>query len=225
MKKIFNLVAVGMVLASVNVNAQTYVNEMTQADVERDCYIEGGSALFNDAADAYYGDGSYVQKSSASTPTAFIFNRDIWGNKNLTGFIVNVLVPNDRMDFGSENWQEVVIDLEEYIGSTFKQFYFSPNEKFGTDNVAVAETTYLDNIYISDVATSSGIADNVVSTSKVWGGKGALYVEGEAGEMSVYSVSGMEIGKYALNGFLQIDIERGIYLVKIGDTTSKIVVY
>lgn len=95
----------------------------------------------------------------------------------------------------------------------------------GTDNVAVAETTYLDNIYISDVATSSGIADNVVSTSKVWGGKGALYVEGEAGEMSVYSVSGMEIGKYALNGFLQIDIERGIYLVKIGDTTSKIVVY
>ena len=99
MKKIFNLIAVGMVLASVNVNAQTYVNEMTQADVERDCYIEGGSALFNDAADAYYGDGSYVQKSSASTPTAFIFNRDIWGNKNLTGFIVNVLVPNDRMDF------------------------------------------------------------------------------------------------------------------------------
>lgn len=99
MKKIFNLVAVGMVLASVNVNAQTYVNEMTQTDVERDCYIEGGSALFNDAADAYYGDGSYVQKSSASTPTAFIFNRDIWGNKNLTGFIVNVLVPNDRMDF------------------------------------------------------------------------------------------------------------------------------
>ena len=438
MKKIFNLIAVGMVLASVNVNAQTYVNEMTQADVERDCYIEGGSALFNDAADAYYGDGSYVQKSSASTPTAFIFNRDIWGNKNLTGFIVNVLVPNDRMDFdqfikieystdelnyqevpdmkveksydavlgnnywidvwyqgalpegvkeikvtmvaneevanwipcyrrteifyeggdsyeyvkppylmivptefsvdfetenysidmagsqnasstievvdnpkkdavngsdkvlkivqdptdpnwgwdnadwfgvaigllsgeeeqlteitetdgrylhfsilrnensvfgmetwggtcsyknqeipftGSENWQEVVIDLEEYIGSTFKQFYFSPNEKFGTDNVSVAETTYLDNIYISDVATSSGIADNVVSTSNVWGGKGALYVEGEAGEMSVYSVSGMEIGKYALNGFLQIDIERGIYLVKIGDTMSKIVVY
>ena len=41
MKKIFNLIAVGMVLASVNVNAQTYVNEMTQADVERDCYIEG----------------------------------------------------------------------------------------------------------------------------------------------------------------------------------------
>lgn len=66
MKKIFNLIAVGMVLASVSVNAQTYVNEMTQADVERDCYIEGGSALFNDAADAYYGDGSYVQKSSAS---------------------------------------------------------------------------------------------------------------------------------------------------------------
>ena len=87
MKKIFNLVAVGMVLASVNVNAQTYVNEMTQADVERDCYIEGGSALFNDAADAYYGDGSYVQKSSASTPTAFIFNRDILGNKNLTGLM------------------------------------------------------------------------------------------------------------------------------------------
>ena len=58
MKKIFNLIAVGMVLASVNVNAQTYVNEMTQADVERDCYIEGRTAMSKDTADANYGEGS-----------------------------------------------------------------------------------------------------------------------------------------------------------------------
>ena len=162
-------------------------------------------------------DGRYLHFSILRNENS-VFGMETWGG--------TCSYKNQEIPFtGSENWQEVVIDLEEYIGSTFKQFYFSPNEKFGTDNVSVAETTYLDNIYISDVATSSGIADNVVSTSKVWGGKGALYVEGEAGEMSVYSVSGMEIGKYALNGFLQIDIERGIYLVKIGDTMSKIVVY
>ena len=76
--------------------AQTYVNDMLQEQVERDCYIEGGSALFNDESAVYYDDGSYVQKSSPATPTAFIFNRDVWGNKNLTGFIVNMLVPQDR---------------------------------------------------------------------------------------------------------------------------------
>ncbi len=438
MRKLFNLMIAGALLASFSVNAQTYVNEMLQADVERDCYIEGGTLLYNDNGDAYYGDGSYVQKSSASIPSSVSFTRDIWGNKNITGFIVNILIPNDRPDFdkfltieysvdeetyqevpdlkieksydavqgnnywidlwyqaslpegvkeikvtmvarddvanwipcyrrteifyeggtpyeytkppylmivptefavdfetenysidmagsenatstievvdnpvkdavngsdkvlkivqdpsdpnwgwenadwfgvaigllsgednqlteiseadgrylhfsilrsensvfgmetwggtcayknqeipftGSENWQEIVIDLADYIGTTFKQFYFSPNERYGTDNIAVAETTYLDNIYISDSSASSGIADNIVSASKVWGGNGMLYVEGEAGEVSVYSVAGVEIGAYALDGFLQVELARGIYLVKSGNTVSKVIVY
>ncbi len=438
MKKLFNLMIAGMALTSFSVGAQTYVNDMLQADVERDCYIEGGSLLYNDNADAFYGDGSYVQKSSASIPSALIFNRDIWGNKNLTGFIINVLVPNDRPDFdefitveystdelnyheipdmkieksydavqgnsywidvwyqaalpagvkeikvtmvaneevanwipcyrrteifyeggdayeyvqppylmivptefavdfetenysidmagsqnatstievvdnpvkdevngsdkvlkivqdptdsnwgwenadwfgvaigmlsgednqlteiteadgrylhfqilrsensvfgmetwggtcayknqeipftGSENWQEIVIDLQEYIGTTFQQFYFSPNEKYGTDNVTVAETTYLDNIYISDASTPSGIADNEVSALRAWGGQGTLYVQGEASEVFVYSVSGVEIGAYAFDGFLQVNLVSGIYLVKSGDSVSKVIVY
>lgn len=99
MKKFFFLAALGMAFATQSANAQTYVNEMIQADVEQDCFIEGGGVLYNDAADAYYEDGSYVQKASASTPTAFIFNRDIWGNKNCTGFIFNILFTNDRTDF------------------------------------------------------------------------------------------------------------------------------
>lgn len=438
MKKIFNLLTTALVLTSFSVGAQTYVNEMTQAEVERDCYIEGGSALFNDESAVYYDDGSYVQKSSASTPTSLIFNRDIWGNKNLTGFIVNALVPNDRMDFdkfitieystdelnyheipdmkieksydavqgsnywidvwyqaalpegvkeikvtmvaneevanwipcyrrteifyeggtpyeyqkppylmvvptefsvdfetenysidmagsqnatstievvdnpvkdavngsnkvlkivqdpsdsnwgwenadwfgvavglldgednqlveiteadgrylhfqilraensifgmetwggtctykdqeipftGSEGWQEIVVDLQEFIGASFKQFYFSPNERYGTDNVSVAETTYLDNIYISPEAASSAIDETVVATAKAWGGKGMLYVEGEAGHVTIYSVAGVEIGAYAMDGFLQVELTPGIYLVKSGNTVSKVIVY
>ena len=438
MKKNFNLLTMALVLTSFSVGAQTYVNEMTQAEVEQDCYIEGGAASFTDNGDAYYGDGSYVQKSSASTPTSLIFNRDIWGNKNLTGFVVNALVPNDRMDFdkfitieystdelnyheipdlkieksydavqgnnywidvwyqaalpegvkeikvtmvaneevanwipcyrrteifyeggtpyeyqkptylmvvptefsvdfetenysidmagsenatstievvdnpvkdavngsdkvlkivqdptdsnwgwenadwfgvavglldgednqlveiteadgrylhyqilraensifgmetwggtctykdqeipftGSEGWQEIVVDLQEFIGSSFKQFYFSPNERYGTDNVSVAETTYFDNIYISGEAGPSAIENTVVSAVKAWGGSGMLYVEGEANVVNVYSVSGVEIGTYALEGFLQVDLAPGIYLVKSGNTVSKVIVY
>lgn len=437
MKKIFNLVALGAVLTSMNVNAQTYVNEMTQAEVEQDCYIEGGSAGYTDAGDAYYGDGSYVQKASASTPTSFIFNRDIWGNKNLTGFIVNMLFPNDRADFekfmkveystdemnyheipdlkieksydavqgnnywidvwcqgalpdgvkeikvtllaneeaanwipcyrrteifyeggdkyeyvkppylmvvptefsvdfetenysidmagsqnatstievvdnpkkdavngsnkvlkivqdptdpnwgwenadwfgvaiglldgddnqmteitaekgrylhfsvlrnedsvfgmetwagtctyknqeipytGSENWQEIVIDLEEFIGTTFKQFYFSPNEKYGTNNVSVAETTYFDNIYISNDASSS-VSEVVASNAKAFGGKGLIKVAGENCNVEIYTVSGMNIGTYSMEGSIEVSVEPGIYLVKAGNTVSKVAVY
>ena len=437
MKKIFNLVALGAVLTSMNVNAQTYVNEMTQAEVEQDCYIEGGSAGYTDAGDAYYGDGSYVQKASASTPTSFIFNRDIWGNKNLTGFIVNMLFPNDRADFekfmkveystdemnyheipdlkieksydavegnnywidvwcqgslpdgvkeikvtllaneeaanwipcyrrteifyeggdkyeyvkppylmvvptefsvdfetenysidmansqnatstievvdnpkkddvngsnkvlkivqdptdpnwgwenadwfgvaiglldgednqlteitaekgrylhfsvlrnedsvfgmetwggtctyknqeipftGSENWQEIVIDLDEFIDTTFKQFYFSPNEKYGTNNVSVAETTYFDNIYISNDGSAS-VSEVVASNAKVLGGNGLIKVAGENCNVEIYTVSGMNIGTYSMDGSIEVSVEPGIYLVKAGNTVSKVAVF
>lgn len=436
MKKFFSFLALGSALFSINANAQTYVNEMLQADVESDCYIEGGSAKFTDEGDAYYGDGSYVQKSSMATPTSFIFNRDIWGNKNLTGFIVNMLFPNDREDFdkfvlieystdemnyhaipdmkveksydsvegnsywvdiwyqaalpegvkeikvtllaneeaaewipcfrrteifydggdsysyvkppylmvvptefavdfetenysidmagsqnatssievvenpkkdavngsdkvlkivqdptdsnwgwenadwfgvavgllsgednqlteitaesgrylhfnvlrsenslfgmetwggtcvyknqeipftGSEDWQEVVIDLEEFIGTSFKQFYFSPNERYGTDNVSVAEVTYIDNIRISGNATSN--VSEVVSNSKVYGGKGVISVEGNEKNVEVYSVSGLNLGTYQMDGSIEIDIESGVYLVKVGTSVSKVIVY
>lgn len=436
MKKIFNCLFMGMALMSLSVSAQTYVNEMTQTEVDSDCYIEGGSIVYCDNASVYYDDGSYVQKSSATTPSSLIFNRDVWGNKNITGFIINVLVPNDRIDFdefitveystdelnyreipdmkieksydavqgnnywidvwyqaalpdgvkeikvtmtakedvaewipcyrrteifyeggtpyeyvkppylmivptdyavdfesenysielgganatstaevvenplkdavngsdkvlkivqdptdtewawgnadwfgvaigmlsgeenqlteiteadgrylhfsilrnensvfgmetwggscgykdqeipfaGSEGWQVVVIDLQEYIGATFKQFYFSPNERFGTDNVTVAETTYLDNIYISAVATSS-IERAAVSTVNAWGGNGMLYVEGAAEEVSVYSVSGTNVGHYVSDGSLQLSFAPGIYLVKSGNAVLKVIVH
>ena len=53
MKKIFNVLVMGMALTSFSVGAQTYVNEMTQAEIENDCYIEGGSALYNDNASVF----------------------------------------------------------------------------------------------------------------------------------------------------------------------------
>lgn len=437
MKKFFFLAALGMAFATQSANAQTYVNEMIQADVEQDCFIEGGGVLYNDAATAHYEDGSYVQKASASTPTAFIFNRDIWGNKNCTGFIINILFPNDRADFdkfvkieystdelnyheipdikieksydsvagnnywidmwcqsalpagvkevkvtllaneesanwipcyrrteifyeggdkyeyvkppylmvvptefavdfetenysidmsgsqnttstievvenpvkdavngsakalkivqdptdsnwgwgnadwfgvavglldgednqlteitengrylhfsvlrtensvfgmetwggtcayknqelpftGAENkWQEIVIDLEEFIGTTFKQFYFSPNEKFGTDNIAVAETTYIDNLHISESATSS-VAENIASNVKAFGGNGIITVSGEACEVSIYTISGTQVGSFASNGTSEFEAAPGIYLVKTGNTVSKVIVY
>ena len=43
--------------------------------------------------------------------------------------------------------------------------------------------------------------------------------------VNVYSVSGVEIGTYALEGFLQVDLAPGIYLVKSGNTVSKVIVY
>ena len=52
MKKNFNLLTMALVLTSFSVGAQTYVNEMTQAEVEQDCYIEGGAASFTDNGDA-----------------------------------------------------------------------------------------------------------------------------------------------------------------------------
>lgn len=95
MKRKINFLICLLLVASGNLFAQTYVNEMLKADVERDCYIEGGGVVYNDASTVFYNDGSYVQKADASTPTSFIFNREVWNDKNLTGFIINMLIPND----------------------------------------------------------------------------------------------------------------------------------
>lgn len=434
MKKFFSLVAFGAVLTSMNVNAQTYVNEMSQEEVERDCYIEG-SAVYG--WDEIYEDNTFVQRVSTDRAVSFIFNRELWNNKNLTGYRVNLLLPSDRPDIskyilieyskdeetysevvemtaersydsvlgdaywtdhwlqgtlpdgvkeikvtllpveadaawiaglrrveiyyeggspyeyveppyvvkvltdfsvdfesdsfvadmgGSQNststvevvdnpikdsvngsnkvlkitqdptdpnwgwgnadwfgvavgynssnldfqftetgrylhlsvlrekdstfgvetwggsaayknpevpfvgnkdgWQEIVIDMADYMDKTFKQIYFSPNEKFGTNSVDVAEVTYIDNIYISDEA-SGGVNEMFAEECDVIGGSGVIAVKGNySGNIAVYSVSGVCMGEYVMHGDdCYIPIERGLYIVKVGTLTSKVVVY
>lgn len=437
MTRKLNLMMCSLFVAS-SLCAQTYVNEMLQADIERDCYIEGGAASFNDNATKQYDDPSYVQKASADTPTSFIFNREIWGNKNLTGFKINMLIPKDRpdkeafikieysldemnykeipdmiidesyeatlgtgywtdlyyqaalpagtkeikvtllampdvanwipcyrrteifyegatpyqyvtppyiqtfaesfnLDFESDNyllelggqnatstaevvtnpfpsgintsnnvlkivqdpsssdwgwgnadwfgvamalkdgegkqatkitakgrylnfmihkpestllgmetwggtctykdqaityaskgeWQMVTIDLNDYTGTTFETFYFSPNELFGTNSIAVAETTYIDNVYISDVSSVNDIEIDTTNKAKVIGEKGSV---------SIIGASGMAVNIYTFTGSLihssimaedagSISMDAGIYIVKVGNEASKIKVY
>lgn len=440
MTRKLNLMMCSLFVAS-SLCAQTYVNEMLQADIERDCYIEGGSAIFCDNATPQYDDPSYVQKGSSDTPTSFIFNREIWGDKNLTGFKINILIPKDipvpealvkieysldeetyleipelkmdasyeaalgaeywidfyyqaalpagtkeikvtlcafpgtaawipcyrkteifyeggttyqyiippyyqkpitifesfNLDFESDNyllelggqnstskaevvsnpfpsginisnnvlkieqnplpaewgwgnadwfgvsmthnnegaqqrtritakgrylnfmiykpestllgmetwggdckykqqdlpftgkdeWQMVTIDLNDHIGMTFDSFYFSPNELFGTNNIAVIETTYIDNIYISDVSSVTDIEIDTTNTAKVIGEKGTI---------SIIGASGMAVNIYTFTGSLihssvmaedagSISMDAGIYIVKVGNEASKIKVY
>lgn len=435
MKKIFNLIVMGIVLVSMNSNAQTYVNEMSQEEVERDCYIEG-SAVYG--WDNIYNDGSFVQRASSDRAVSFIFNRELWNDKNLTGYRINLLLPSDRPDIskyilveyskdeetyeevqdmvaersyepslgaeywmdhwlqgplpegvkeikvtllpveadaawiaglrrveiyyeggspyeyveppyvmktltdfsidfesedcvadmggsqnstssvevvdnpvkdavnssdkvlkitqdptdsnwgwgnadwfgvavgynsanldfkftetgrylhisvlregdslfgvetwggtanyknaevayvGSTSWQEIIIDMNDYMDMTFKQIYFSPNERFGTDNINVAEVTYIDNIYISEISSPSGNIDNIaMSDVKVWGGSGEITVSGNVAEnVYVYSVSGVCLGVYDMSdGLCHIAVDAGLYFVKVGKTTSKVIVY
>ncbi len=437
MKRKINLLMCSLLLAS-GLSAQTYVNEMIQADIERDCYIEGGSAAYNDNGTPQYNDPSYVQKGSADTPTAFIFNREIWGNKNLTGFRINMLVPNDgkikedlikieysvdeenyleipdmkveetynaitgngywldiyyqaalpanvkeikvtliadpntpvnwipcyrrteifyeggtaytymtppdliknfesfNLDFesdnyvlelggqnttssaevvenpfktgintsnnvlkivqdptdtewgwgnadwfgvamsikdgegnqitkitdkgrylnfmvyraqnsifgienwggsatyknqelpfiGKEDWQVVTIDLEEYIGKTFEKWYFSPNEKFGTDKISVAETTLIDNISISETSSVNDIYVNN-DDATIIGGKGVITIIGvEKSQVNVYTFTGVLVNSSTINSdAVSIEMSAGLYIVKAGNKVSKVRVY
>lgn len=100
MKRITFLV-VAMTISFLSIHAQSYVNEMLQASVQADCIIEGG-VVYTDAGSVFYEDGSYVQKASADLPTSFIFNRDLFSNKFLTGFKINMFVR------GEDVWQNLV---------------------------------------------------------------------------------------------------------------------
>lgn len=438
MKRKINFLIGLLLVASGNVFAQTYVNEMLKADVERDCYIEGGGVVYNDASTVFYNDASYVQKADANTPTAFIFNREVWNDKNLTGFIVNMLVPNDiaspddfikieysldektyndipdmkvensydpgeggnywidvwyqaalpagvkeikvtlianpnsanwipcfrraeifyeggtpyqymappyiqitpetySIDFesdnflmdmggsqnststievvdnpfksgintsdkvlkivqdpssddwgwgnadwfgvelsvkdgegkqltkitnkgrylnfmvyrpegsvfgmetwggnctykqqdlpftGSENWQIVTIDLNEFIGKTFSSFYFSPNELFGTNQVSVPETTYFDNIYISDVGSVNKV-EGSISDISIKGKSGCIEINGAEGEaLNIFTPAGALVhGGKIQNNTEEIQVNSGIYIVKAGSKASKVIVY
>lgn len=124
-------------------------------------------------------------------------------------------------------WQMVTIDLNDYTGTTFETFYFSPNELFGTNSIAVAETTYIDNVYISDVSSVNDIEIDTTNKAKVIGEKGSV---------SIIGASGMAVNIYTFTGSLihssimaedagSISMDAGIYIVKVGNEASKIKVY
>lgn len=109
MKKLIFTLLSGMICSSVAFG-QTYVNEMTKVEVERDCYIEGGGVIYNDEGPAQYEDLNYVQKASNLTPTSFIFNMDLCDNHNLTGFKVNMLL---RLADTPEDWVKIEYSTDE----------------------------------------------------------------------------------------------------------------
>ncbi|MDD2961929.1 MAG: DUF6383 domain-containing protein [Muribaculaceae bacterium] len=437
MRKKINLL-ICMLFAVTSMYGQSYVNEMLKSDVERDCYIEGGGVLYNDASTEYYGDNSYVQKQDTNTPTAFIFNREIWNDKNLTGFRINMFIPKDvasvddfvkieystdeqnylpipdmkveisfdavignnywndiyfqaslpagvkeikvtlianptsanwipcyrrteifyeggnpyqymtppylqklddtfMVDFesdnflfelggqntssivevasnplkngintsnnvlkivqdptdptwgwgnadwfgvaialkngeakqntkitekgrylkfmiyrtnnsvlgmetwggtctykdqaisytGDEGWQMVSIDLNEFLNTTFESFYFSPNEKFGTNAISVAETTYIDDICISETSAVENVFNNIDNNIKIIGAKGKVNIIGAEGKgVAVYAISGALVTNLIVTGTnSSIELNPGLYIVKAGDKVSKAIVY
>lgn len=147
MKKQLSFLMMGLWMSSSCLFAQTYVNEMDKASVERDCIMGGGAALFTEEGPAQYDDLTYVQKSSAETPTSFIFNRDIWGNKNLTGFRLNILL---RMGDDPTQWVKVEYSKDE------ETYFEIPDMKveFSYDDV-------LGNAYWSDVYFQSALPAGV----------------------------------------------------------------
>lgn len=440
MKKKITLLAF-LLLSLGGMTAQTYVNNMSQAEVERDCYIEGGGTLFNDNSTEFYNDHDYIQKAKDTESSWYIFNQDICGNKSLTGLKVNMLIPGDRDDLqnfikieyslnerdyfeipdmkidvsyeptlgggywndiyyqaplpagtkeikvtllafpgvanwipcyrrtelfyvggtkyeyvtppyvpvvydsykidfesedhiadmsgsqnstssievvdnplksgintsnkvlkivqdpadvewgwgnadwfgialalkgddpdskkkikitpengrylnmmilrkenslfgletwggtcvykdqaisfnGSDEWQMVSIDLEEFFGKTFQDFYFSPNELFGTNNVLVAETTYIDNVNISATAAVKSIKVDECNFC-AFGGKGVIKVSSQEGlSIQIYSTLGSLVNSSISTGDnVEIPINAGSYIVRIGHDAVKVMVY
>jgi len=131
--KRFTFIIVVLTISLMSLNAQTYVNDMLQAQVQADCIIEGG-VIYTDAGSVFYSDGSYVQKAVTDLPTSFIFNRDLFSNKFLTGFKLNMFLR------GADNWQDYVkveysLDELNYIAVPNMKVDYSkaPTEAYWTD--------------------------------------------------------------------------------------------
>lgn len=130
MKKQLLFLGLGFAFSCSGVFAQTYVNDMTKAEIERDCFIDG-SANYVDKGDNYYdNDDSYIQKKTADAATALTFPMDLVGNKYMTGFRVNMLL---RKDDKAELWAKVEYSKDEvtYIAVPEMKVEFSYDEILG----------------------------------------------------------------------------------------------
>lgn len=132
--------------------AQTYVNEMSEAEVKRDCYIEGAGAVYNDRTDNFlYGDNTFTQKASSTASTSYIFNRDLVGNKNYTGFRINIC-------FRTEDNLEVISKMCKIEYSTDEETYhLVPDMKTEITYKAELGESYWTDVYFQGALPANAV--------------------------------------------------------------------
>jgi len=87
---------------------------------------------------------------------------------------------------------------------------------------------YMDNMIFTDDPTprtiATGVANVTGSDVKVYAAKGTLYISGSNDAVTVYNMVGQAVYQNASAQNLSVELAKGLYIVKTGATTKKILV-
>ena len=133
-------------------------------------------------------------------------------------------------------WVDMVFDLTGDIGKIAEKLYFSPNRQFETLGTTVAEVTYIDNIRMSASATPEiNKGETETSIEYVTKDKASFHITVHGGNMIVSGVAGKLLQVFSTDGkciysfeqfgdIAEVPVNRGIFIVKVGDLSQKVLV-
>jgi hypothetical protein len=133
----------------------------------------------------------------------------------------------EQRDFvATAGWKTMVIDLTDYIGGTFDAFYFSPNTLFQTNAVQSTEISYMDNIFLA-ATIQTGLKDVMYDDVKITGQKAFIRIDNAIGKkIEIFNLTGTLVQKSLVaSNQAAFPLNPGIYIVKVENQVSKIVVF
>ena len=79
-------------------------------------------------------------------------------------------------------------------------------------------------IYTDPQLESTGISNAESDNIKIWQDNGTLYVTGTEGTVNIYSAQGKLVYTGSTEALKQIMLPTGLYLIKIKNQTTKIII-
>ena len=120
-------------------------------------------------------------------------------------------------------WVDVVFDLTAYPVVTMIAILIDQTDPLGQES-----DVYMDNIILTNDPTprtvSSGINIITENNVTVFAANGTLYISGSDDPVQIYNAAGQMVYENSLAKNLSIELAKGIYIVKAGATTKKVLV-
>jgi len=130
--------------------------------------------------------------------------------------------PMNGSDILPNTWVDVVFDLSSYPVLSMIAILVDQNTLTQQSDV------YLDNIILSNDPTprtaSSGIKNVAANSVTIYAANGSLHISGSNDAVTVYNAMGRTVYQNTSAQNLSVDLAKGMYIVKVGDTAKKILV-
>lgn len=124
----------------------------------------------------------------------------------------------------SREWLRIGFKLDEFIGDIITNLSIYPNISYAPDKLGVYDNTYFDNIMLSNDPVSSMESINVDDNVKVNYLNNKIIVTGANGSsINIFTIDGKVINSDIIKSdYSEIDVDKGLYFVRINNKTFKV---